>query len=119
MSKPRSIWIIKTTGETIRAEDPPFTLYEDTGWEISLSWLKEVMGIDSPVDLVRLPYGEMWVDDEGLLKENPQINAMATAIYQAVYQTSHPICGNAVLVITPGADIEIKLNVILENLVRN
>lgn len=119
MSKPTSIWIIKTTGEAIRAEGAPFTLYEDTGWEISLDWVKAQIGITSPVDLVRLPYGEMWVDDEGLYKEDRKVNGMATALYQASRRTTHPIVGDVVLVLTPGTKAEVQLNVILENLVRN
>jgi hypothetical protein len=119
MIKPKSVWIVRTTGEAIRVEDAPFTIYEDTGWELSLEWTREQMGITSPVDLVRLPYGEMWVDDEGLYKENRKVNGMATALYQASRRTTHPIVGDVVLVLTPGTKAEIRLNVLLENLVRN
>ena len=119
-TKPESVWILKTTGEAVRAEDAPFTLYEDTGYELSLKWAKEHIANGCTIaELVRLPYGEMWMDEEGLFREERHLNGMATAIYQSVMGGGNPIVGNVVLVLYPGHAMESNLNKVLGELVRN
>lgn len=118
--KPVNVWIVRTTGEAVRVDDAPFVHYEDTGWELSLKWAKEQIGNDcSLAELVRLPYGDLWVDEEGLCKPDPQLNGMATAIYQSLYGGGHPIVGNVVIVLHPGHRAEERMNAILSKLVRN
>ncbi len=56
------------------------TLYEDTGLEPELAELRRLIDCER-VELVRLPLGDLWIDEESLLKNRP-VNANATLICQ-------------------------------------
>lgn len=71
--------------------------------ELSLSAMYPIIGNDCHIaQLVRLKKGvDMWVDEEGLLKENV-LNLKATILYQRAYPDVDPvdlaIVGNAIIV---------------------
>lgn len=59
----------------------------------------------SMVDVVRLqPDLDMWVDDEGLIVSDPQINKVATIIAHSLGYNAQAYCGKVVF--TGGADEE-------------
>ena len=59
----------------------------------------------STVDVVQLtPDLHMWVDDEGMLKEEPEVNLVATVIADSLGRGTQPYYGTVVF--TGGADEE-------------
>lgn len=56
-------------------------------------------GAPAMLERVEFNWGEMWVDEEGLLKANPTPNATATRVASP---SGHRIYGNAVLRIKKG-----------------
>lgn len=64
--------------------------------ELTLEQLYEAIGCDM-VELVRFPWGDMWADEEGLLKEPRIINIPATRLMQDAYGPATGIVGNVVL----------------------
>lgn len=75
-------------------------LYSDTGWELEHAWLTHVLR-DGYIELVRLPgVGELWIDEEGKLKNLP-INEIATTLFQICNGPYDVIVGTAVLILDP------------------
>lgn len=113
------VWILKTDGSAIRAEDAPFIYYKDTGWELSLDWARKQIGNDCSIaELVRLPFGDLWVDEEGLFQNPLQVNDMATTVYHSAVPTTDPIVGNAILVMKRGSKMERELAATLVQLAK-
>lgn len=82
-----------------------FTKYEDTGWEPKLKALYALCGCQT-VELVQLPgLGDIWIDEEGLLKGRLP-NPIASTIYQ------NHLVGTAVLVVNPIMEPRIVIEII-------
>lgn len=63
----------------------------------TLRWLYEQIGCHT-VDVVQLTEAlDMWLDDEGMLTADPQINWQATAVAGGFGQLAQALYGNAVL----------------------
>ena len=120
-TKPTNVWIIRANNTVVKVEDAPFIHYADTGWELDLTWAKKQMGDSCSIaELVRLRgIGDLWVDEEGLFKEVPILNGMATMLYHSIVPTTNPIVGDVVLVLTPGTPMEEKFNKHLGTMVKN
>lgn len=71
--------------------------------KLSLRQLYAAIGCDM-VELVRFPWGGMWADEEGLLKEPRLINTLATRLMQDVYGPETGIVGNVVLYVRKDRD---------------
>ncbi|MBW2167996.1 MAG: hypothetical protein JRG69_01850 [Deltaproteobacteria bacterium] len=113
-----NVWILKTNGSAVLVKDAPFTYYKDTGWELSLDWAKKQIGNGCTIaELVRLPWGDLWIDEEGLFREERNLNGFATSLYQAAFGGGNPIVGNAVLVMKKNAKMNRELAHILTQLV--
>ena len=79
--------------------DAALILYPDTGWELEYEWLKSVLR--GYVELVDLPgVGEMWIDEEGKLKNLP-VNELATTLFQICNGPYDVIVGTAVVILDP------------------
>lgn len=69
--------------------------------DFTLQEMYKIIGCEL-VEMVQLSKGvEMWVDEEGLLKEHPIENTVATAYYRKAYPHADPdellIVGNAII----------------------
>lgn len=83
--------------EKVRA---PGMYYWDTGHEPNLDWLKATIGCRY-VEVVRLPIGDLWIDEEGRLKPEVRVNVGATNVCESQGIAVGPdwfIAGTAVLV---------------------
>jgi hypothetical protein len=107
-SEPTRVWVLpagleepRLVSEEERAEI--FTKYSDTGYEPKLEYLYKAMDC-SCIDLRRFPFGDLWLDDEGLFKAQPTVNPVATVFYARHFQAGaagHPVVGTCVLVVHP------------------
>jgi hypothetical protein len=115
-----NVWVLKTDGSAIKVDDAPFTHYEDTGWELSLKWAKEQIGNGCTIaELVRLPAGDLWVDEEGLFREERILNPFATVLYRSFIAPEGAVVGNAVLVMKKDTKMDHRLSRLLVQMVRN
>lgn len=84
-----------------------FTKYKDTGWEPKLKALYALCGCET-VELVQQPgLGDIWIDEEGLLKGRLP-NPIASTLYQ------NHLVGTAVLVVNPMMEPHIPAEIISE-----
>lgn len=105
--RPTAVWVLPPGFEVEPRKVPMeeireiFHRYDDTGYEPDLEWLHKQLDC-SVVDFRSInDIGHVWFDDEGLFKEDPKINYLATFLYQQVYDRANVIVGNAVLVVDP------------------
>lgn len=83
-----------------------FDHYEDTGFEPRFDWLYKAIGCSTVERRVLPKMGHLWLDEEGLFKANPQVNPIATLLYQTVYNPEEVVVGTVVLIVEPGVDSE-------------
>lgn len=118
MTMPKRVWVLPTDPmeepKQVPEERLPeiFAHYpEETGYEPKLEFLYKVIDTDC-IDLRVIPgLGTLWLDDNGLLRDTPEVNPIATCLYAKHFMAGaqgHPVVGTCVLVIDPntpeGAD---------------
>jgi hypothetical protein len=98
--KPVAFYVLHTDGSVEKLDqavvDQHLRSHEDTGWELSFSFIRQRIGCRTVemIDLGRR--GELYVDEEGLFMADPQPNPLASIISKRV------IVGDALLLVAAG-----------------